>query len=321
MSPDAAGQRLDKFVRRVLKEVPLSHVYRMLRTRKVRVNSGRGRAEQILAEGDRVIIRGDEERLLSRTAPASGAPAKPTFRALFEDAHVLAVDKPAGLAAHPGTGISGATLVEEARAYLKVPDDLPPAEFRPSPAHRLDRETSGVVLVAKTRKAMVRLTEIFTEGEEVRKTYLALAKGKLPRPEGSIDLPLSEHEQTAKSRTARGVNFQEALTRYRVLSSMKEASLLALRIETGRTHQIRRHLEAIGHPVAGDKRYGDFPFNRLAKTRWGLKRMFLHAWKLELPHPMSRERLRLEAPLPEELQTVLSRMNLAIPGGPPVTAG
>jgi 23S rRNA pseudouridine955/2504/2580 synthase len=315
VSADAAGQRLDKFLRRALKDVPLSHVYKLLRTRKVRVNGARGRAEQLLGEGDAVLVRGDEERLLGPREPGGRAPEQVpvTFRILHEDEHLLAVNKPAGLAAHPGTGITGATLVEEARAYLSVPADLPPAEFRPSPAHRLDRETSGVVLVAKTRRCMVRLTEIFTSGEGVRKTYLALAKGKMPRPEGTIDLPLSEHEQTARSKAARGVNFQEATTHYRVLSSMREASLLSLRIETGRTHQIRRHLEAVGHPAVGDPRYGDFAFNRLARVRWGLRRMFLHAWKLELPHPMEKRTLRLEAPLPDELREVLQKMNLAGP--------
>ena len=314
VSTDAAGQRLDKFLRRALKDVPLSHVYKLLRTRKVRVNGARGRGEQLLAEGDAVVVRGDEERLLGTRDDRGRAPAelaKVTFRVLFEDEHLLAVDKPAGLAAHPGTGITGATLVEEARAYLAVPADLPATEFKPSPAHRLDRETSGVVLVAKTRKCMARLTEIFTSGEGVRKSYLALAKGKMPRAEGTVELPLSEHEQTARSKAARGVNFQEATTHYRVVASMREASLLQLRIETGRTHQIRRHLQAIGHPVAGDTRYGDFPFNRAAKTRWGLRRMFLHAWRLELPHPMSVGRLRIEAPVPDGLVEVLRRMNLA----------
>jgi 23S rRNA pseudouridine955/2504/2580 synthase len=162
---------------------------------------------------------------------------------------------------------------------------------------------------------MVRLTEIFTSGAGVRKTYLALAKGKMPRPDGTIDLPLSEHEQTARSKAQRGVNFQEATTHYRVVSSMREASLLQLRIETGRTHQIRRHLQSVGHPVAGDSRYGDFPFNRVARTRWGLRRMFLHAWRLELPHPVTSEALRVEAPLPPELVEVLGRMNLTAPGG------
>ncbi len=309
VSPDAAGQRLDKFVRRALRDVPLSHVFKMLRTRKVRVNGARGRGEQILASGDQVVIRGDEERLLTQVEPRLGppAPAKATFRVIFQDEHLLVVDKPSGLATHPGTGITGATLVEEARSFLKMPADLPPGEFKPSPSHRLDRETSGIVIVG--------LTQIFTAGEEVKNTYLALAKGKLSRAEGTIDDPLSEHEQTGRSKDRRGVNFQEAITHYRVLSSMKEASLLSLRIETGRTHQIRRHLEMIGHPVVGDRRYGDFPFNRSAKQRWGLRRMFLHAWRLELPHPMTGERLKLEAPMPEDLTTVLSRLNLQGPGG------
>ena len=162
---------------------------------------------------------------------------------------------------------------------------------------------------------MVRLTEIFTSGEGVRKSYLALAKGKMPRAEGTVELALSEHEQTSRSKERRGVNFQEATTHYRVLSSMREASLLQLRIETGRTHQIRRHLQAIGHPVAGDSRYGDFPFNRTAKTRWGLRRMFLHAWKLELPHPVVPHTLHVEAPVPEDLLAVLAKMNLAVPLG------
>jgi len=318
VTEDAAGQRLDKLVRKALRDVPLSHVYKMFRTRKVRVNGARGRAEQVVAAGDTVVVRGDEERLLARPEGAGAGAATPggvrvTFRVLHEDADLLAVDKPAGLAAHPGTGVEGATLVEMARAHLRVPADLPPTEFRPSPAHRLDRDTSGIVLVAKHRKAMVRLGELFTEGEEVRKTYLALAKGRMPREAGTIDLPLSEHEQTGRSKAARGVNMQEALTRWKVLASNKDASLLSVRIETGRTHQIRRHLEAVGHPVAGDRRYGDFAWNRSARQRWGLRRMFLHAWKLELPHPGTGAPLRLEAPLPDELAEVLSRANLPGP--------
>ena len=316
MTEEAAGQRLDKLLRKALKDVPLSHVFKMLRTRKVRVNGGRGRPEQLVAAGDKVVIRGDEEQLRGGGEPRPPRPerVKVTFQVLYEDEHLLAVDKPSGLAAHPGTGITGATLVEEARAYLKVPADPPAGAFVGSPAHRLDRETSGIVVVAKTRKAMVGLTHIFTSGEGVKKTYLALAKGKFARPEGTIDTPLSEHEQTGRSKALRGVNMQEAITHWRVVSSMKEASLLAVRIETGRTHQIRRHLEAAGHPVAGDRRYGDFPFNRIGKQRWGLDRMFLHAWKLSLPHPVTGRTLALEAPLPPELVQVLSRMNLP---GPP----
>ena len=312
VSADAAGQRLDKYVRRALRDVPLSHVYKMFRTRKIRVNGSRGRPEQLLVDGDKIAIRGDEEKLLVPPGGAvkSARTVKHTFRVLHEDEHVLVVDKPAGLAAHPGSGIEGATLVDEVRAYLRVPEDLPPGEFRPSPAHRLDRDTSGIVLTAKTRKAMVRLGELFTEGDEIRKAYLALAKGKMPRPTGVIELPLSEHEQTSRSRDRRGVNFQEAVTRWQVTSSNHDASFLSVRIETGRTHQIRRHLQAMGHPVAGDRRYGDFPFNKEARSRWGLRRMFLHAWKLEIPHPVTGAPLRLESPLPPELVEVLGLANL-----------
>jgi 23S rRNA pseudouridine955/2504/2580 synthase len=161
----------------------------------------------------------------------------------------------------------------------------------------------------------VRLGELFTEGDEVRKAYLALAKGKFAKGSGLIDLPLSEHEQTTRSKDQRGVKFQEALTRWQVSAANHDASLLQVRIETGRTHQIRRHLQASGHPVAGDRRYGDFAFNREARARWGLRRMFLHAWKLEVPHPVTGAPLRLEAPLPPELVEVLGRANLDAPPG------
>ena len=315
VSTDAAGQRLDKYVRRALKDVPLSHLYKMFRTRKVKVNGGHGRPEQVLAEGDKVEIWGDEEKLLSK-APAAGprgAGRGPRLDVLYEDEHLFAVNKPAGLAAHPGSGITGATLVELVRAHVPGADARPATEFKPSPAHRLDRETSGIILVAKDRRTMAALAALFEAKDEVRKEYLTLAKGKMPRESGLIDVPLSEHEQTARSKERRGVNLQPARTRWRVLASMKEASLLQVRIETGRTHQIRRHLQGAGHPVAGDARYGDFNFNRTARVRWGLRRMFLHAWRLSLPHPVTGERLALEAPLPAELREALKALNLPAP--------
>jgi 23S rRNA pseudouridine955/2504/2580 synthase len=156
---------------------------------------------------------------------------------------------------------------------------------------------------------MVHFTEVFTHGG-ARKQYLTLAKGTFPRAEGRIDLPLSEHQQSAESKARRGVNMQEAATRYRVLKQGGEAALLEVTLETGRTHQIRRHLAAIGHPVAGDRKYGDFGFNREARARWGLKRLFLHAERLELPHPESGARVKLESPLPAELADVLRRAGI-----------
>ncbi len=310
---DAAGQRLDKYVRKLLRDVPLSHIYKMFRTKKVRLNGARGKGEELLKAGDVVTVRGDEEQLLAeRTGGAPRPPprAKEPLKVLYQDEYLMAVDKPAGMAVHPGSGIEDGTLVDEVRAMLG-----PHAvrnEFAPSPAHRLDRDTSGVILVAKRRQAMVKLTEIFTAGT-ARKAYLVLAKGSFVDGRGTIDLPLSEHEQTAKSKSQRGVNMQEAITHYRVLAKGPGVSLLECTIETGRTHQIRRHLVAMGHPVAGDKRYGDFPFNRELKAKFGLKRMFLHARRLAVAHPITGKPLALEAPLPAELVDALEKMGIALP--------
>jgi len=287
---DHAGVRLDKVLRQRLPRVPTSHLQKMIRTKKVRVNGRRARPEQPLSEGDVLTIRGDERKLLGEAPAPARAPAPEEvarLRILQEDGWMMAVDKPSGLAVHPGSGIRGGTLVDLVRAHLG-----PKAErngFSASPAHRLDRETSGVIVVAKRRPAMVHFTEVFTHGG-ARKQYLALAKGTFPRPEGRIDLPLSEHQQSAESKARRGVNMQEAAT--------------------GRTHQIRRHLAAIGHPVAGDRKYGDFGFNREARARWGLQRLFLHAERLELPHPETGVRVRLESPLPPELVDVLRRAGI-----------
>jgi 23S rRNA pseudouridine955/2504/2580 synthase len=320
ISADEAGQRVDKLIRRLLPDVPLSGVYKLIRTKRVRVNGKRTQIEYLLQPGDVIEVR-------VAAAPPAGAPPKPRpppkmphVDVLFEDDALLAVDKPGGLAVHPGSGIVGATLVDWVRHRLGT--DPASKEFKPSPAHRLDRETSGVILVAKKRKAMVRLTEIFTEGL-AHKTYLALALGRMPRPRGTIDLPLAEHQQTARSREERGVNLQPAVTHYRVIAAGAGVSLLECTIETGRTHQIRRHLAAIGHPVVGDARYGDFPFNREARAAWGLKRQFLHARRLETEHPMTGRPLVVEAPLPLDLVAVLRAVGIAEtpPRSKPTTAG
>ncbi len=309
---DHAGVRLDKVLRQRLPAVPVSHLFKMIRTKKVRVNGKRASVDQALALDDLVSIRGTEERLLS-PGPAGErpVPVDPSrLKVLFEDDWMMAVDKPSGMAVHTGSGITGGTLVDYVRAYLG-----PRAVrngFAASPAHRLDRDTSGVILVAIRRPAMVHFTEVFTEGR-ASKRYLVLVKGRMPRPSGRIDLPLSEHQQTAASKARRGVNLQEAVTLWQLLQQGGEAALLACTIETGRTHQIRRHLASLGHPVAGDRKYGDFAFNREAKARWGLKRLFLHAGSIQFPHPDDGRTLRLEAPLPADLRDVLARAGLAAP--------
>jgi 23S rRNA pseudouridine955/2504/2580 synthase len=311
VTSDAAGQRLDKFLRKRLAEVPVSHLYKLVRTKKVRVNGTRAAIAQLLNEGDLVIVHAAQARPEGpqKERPATTIPQD--FKILYEDAHLLVCDKPAGLPIHPGTGITGDTLVDQARAYLARQGlEVAEGEFKPSPAHRLDRETSGVVVVAKTRQAMVRLTEIFTAGE-AKKTYLALAKGRFQKERGTIDVRLPEHQQTFANKQVRGVNMQEAVTHFAKLAGGNEATLLELGIETGRTHQIRRHLAAIGHPVVGDARYGDFTFNRRARASMGLRRMFLHSSRLALAHPITGKRLALSAPLPDELRDALGRAGIA----------
>ena len=308
VSTDAAGQRLDKFLRRRLENLPLSHLYKLVRTKKVRVNGARAEVAQLLQPGDEITVH-----VLQAGQPPPPKPPeaiRQDFKILYEDEHILAVDKPSGLAIHPGSGITGETLVDQVRAYLaRQGVQTPEGEFKPSPAHRLDRETSGVVVIAKTRQAMVRLTETFTAGQ-ADKTYLALAKGRFQRESGSVELRLAEHQQTYVSKQQRGVNLQAALTHWNKLAGGPEATLLELTIETGRTHQIRRHLEAIGHPVVGDSKYGDFPFNRIAQRQWGVRRMFLHSARLALAHPLTKKRLIFESPLPQELADCLPRAGI-----------
>lgn len=307
ITEDEAGQRLDKLARRLLPEVPLSGVYKLIRTRRIRVNGKRAQPGQILEAGDVVefrVVREEGEAERPRPRPRQ----LPDVPILYEDDAILVVDKPGGMAVHPGSGIQSGTLLDWVRTYLEVDEST--RGFKPSPAHRLDRETSGVIVVAKKRRAMVALTETFA-ADRADKRYLALVKGRMARPAGTIDIPLAEHQQTARSRAERGINFQEAITHYRVLAMGKGVSLLECRIETGRTHQIRRHLAAIGRPVVGDRKYGDFPFNRQARKDFGLSRQFLHARSLALPHPVSGEPMRFEAPLPDDLVEVLRRAGIS----------
>ncbi len=306
VTEDHAGVRLDKYLKKTLANVPFSHLFKMIRVKKIRVNGARAKPEQPLAAGDVISVRGDQQQLLGeapRTPPPPPKVDLSKLDVLFEDDWLLVLNKPSGMAAHTGSGITGGTVVDVVRAYLGVKAER--NGFAASPAHRLDRETSGVIIVAKRRPAMVHFTDVFTR-HTAKKKYLVLVKGKMQKSSGLIDLPLAEHQQTAASRERRGVNLQEARTRWEVLSQNSHAAFLACTIETGRTHQIRRHFAAIGHPVAGDAKHGDFAFNRELKARWGLKRLFLHATRLEFPHPDGGKRMVVEAPLPPELTEVLS---------------
>ena len=309
ITEDHVGVRLDKFLKKKLDAVPPSHLFKMIRLKKIRVNGKRAQPEQALALGDHITVRGDASRLESAVAPTTPANEVDTsqLKVLFEDDWLMVIDKPSGMAVHPGSGIRTGTVVDIVRAYLgpaAVRND-----FAASPAHRIDRETSGVLIVAKRRPAMVHFTDVFTHGK-AKKRYLALAKGRMPKPSGLIDLPLAEHQQSGESKARRGINLQEARTRYRVLEQGGSAVLLSCILETGRTHQIRRHLASVGHPLAGDSKHGDFAFNRDVKARWKLGRLFLHAVRIEFPHPKDGQTIVAQAPLAPELVDVLKAAGL-----------
>jgi 23S rRNA pseudouridine955/2504/2580 synthase len=311
---ESAGQRLDNFLLRQLKGVPKTHVYRIIRSGEVRVNKGRASADTRVEAGD--VVRVPPVRLSERVAEkaeamaglvARGAPAR-EFPVLFEDETVLAINKPAGVAVHGGSGVSFG-VIEQLRMAR------PQAKFLEL-VHRLDRETSGILLVAKKRSALKSLQDQFRE-RETGKTYLALVAGQWPANKKVLDKPLHKYllddgERRVKVVAKDDPDGMKSVTLVKVRErsplpvgpAAQGYSLLEVTIKTGRTHQIRVHLASEGLPIAGDDKYGDFELNKaLQKPADGpaLKRMFLHAWRLQFSHPVSGERIELLAPLPSEL--------------------
>ena len=290
------GQRLDKFLLRVCKGVPKTHVYRIIRSGEVRVNKGRSNVDTRLAVGD--VVRIPPIRLTDNAAPQaaqqqSGPAHTPPreFSILFEDDHLLAIDKPAGVAVHGGSGVSFGVIEQLRRARSQ-------AKFLEL-VHRLDRDTSGVLLIAKRRSALVHMQAQF-KARETGKTYLALVKGAWPAKLKLIDLPLHKHlinggqedgERRVKVVAKDDPEGMRSITLVKVakhytLPNSESASLLEVTIKTGRTHQIRVHLAHHGHPIIGDDKYGDFELNK-ALVKTGMKRMYLHAWRLNFTHPAS----------------------------------
>jgi 23S rRNA pseudouridine955/2504/2580 synthase len=281
---ESAAQRIDNFLLRELKGVPKSHVYRVLRSGEVRVNSGRVKPDYRLQAGDKVRIPP------VRTAERRPAAPRPLhLPVVLEDAALLVIDKPSGIAVHGGSGVSYG-VIESLRA------ERPQAKFLEL-AHRLDRDTSGLLLIAKKRSALVELHRMLREGE-VRKIYLAVVKGAVAQK--SLELRESLHKYVTASgerRVSVKEGGMEAVTRVKRLKAGAEYSLLEVELLTGRTHQIRVHLAHAGHPIVGDEKYGDFALNKALKTR-----LLLHAAKLSFRHPLSGEPVRLESPVPPEIE-------------------
>lgn len=302
---ESAGQRLDNYLMRLLKGVPKTLIYRIIRSGEVRINKGRAQADTRVAYGDVLRIPPLRTSATSSHSANSHTPAAPPsppreFPVLVEDAALLAIHKPAGVAVHGGSGVSFG-VIEQLRAARP---GAPLLEL----VHRLDRETSGILLIAKKRSALKALQEQFRE-RETGKTYLAAVKGAWPQRLKVLDAPLLKYLLPDGERRVRqtqrddpdgmkSVTLVNVLGEFQVLGQV--FTLLAVTIKTGRTHQIRVHLASAGHPIAGDDKYGDFELNRQLQST-GLKRMFLHAWKLQFTHPVDEQAVELMAPLPEEL--------------------
>jgi 23S rRNA pseudouridine955/2504/2580 synthase len=291
---DEAGQRIDNFLLARLKGVPKSHIYRVLRSGEVRVNSGRVDASRKLATGDRIRVPPIRVAEREEDVPA------PHFKLpiLFEDEALVAIDKPAGIAVHGGSGIAHG-VIESLRSMR------PEARFLEL-VHRLDRETSGVLLVAKKRSSLTALHEAM-RSRDIDKRYLAGVKGRFRNAKQHVRAALVKRTGAeGEKRVHVGDEGQEAETIFRRVSRGAEYSLLEAELLTGRTHQIRVHLAHLRHPVLGDDKYGDYELNKRLRKE-GMKRMFLHAASLTLAHPLTGETLALSAPLPAELERFRQR--------------
>jgi len=303
---ESDGQRLDNYLLRELKGAPKSLIYRVIRSGEVRRNKGRVQADSRVATGD--VLRIPPLRLAATDRPeqAEAVPAR-EFPVLYEDDALLAIDKPAGVAVHGGSGVSFGVIEQLRRARPQAPL----LEL----VHRLDRDTSGILLVAKKR-SVLRLLQDQLRQRSMGKTYLALVKGGWPARLKVLDWPLHKYLLPDGERRVRVTDEHDpqgmrSISLVRVLGQLalgdadetgaaQMSTLLAVTIKTGRTHQIRVHLSHAGHPIAGDDKYGDFGWNR-SLQKLGRKRMFLHAWQLRFVHPLQGQELQLQAALPRDL--------------------
>ncbi|WP_006786654.1 RluA family pseudouridine synthase [Thiorhodospira sibirica] len=303
VSPEHAGQRLDNYLMRELKGVPKSHIYRMLRTGEVRVNKGRVKPERRLEGGD--IIRLPPLRLPAQadlgSAPLPEGLAQ-TLKAalLWQGQGLLCLNKPAGLAVHGGSGITVGVI----EALRRLWPERPFLEL----VHRLDRDTSGCLLLAEQREALLQAQQLWRDGQVI-KEYLALVVGRWQGGPREVDKALA---RTLQSKAARLVCVDEedgkdAQTLFTPLVRYPQVTLVRAQIMTGRTHQIRVHAAHLGHPLAGDRHYGDFAANRQLRAL-GLKRLFLHAHILRFPWPDQPRNWHIKAPLDTPLQQLLQRL-------------
>lgn len=300
---ESAGQRLDNFLVRILKGVPKSHLYRIVRSGEVRINGGRVDISYRIVAGDEVRVPpirvAAADDLQKNPANATRA-RRVEFPVLFEDDALLVINKPAGIAVHGGSGLDFG-VIEALR------EQRPEARFLEL-AHRLDRETSGILLVGKKRSSLRVLHDMFRHGGS-DKRYLALVSGRWTDAVKDVRLPLNKYltDEGERRVSVGGDEGKFAHTIFRKSLCGDRFSMVEAQLKTGRTHQIRVHLAHLGFPIAGDDKYGNFALNKKLVGE-GLKRMFLHAWRIRFPHPVSGDLLTIEAPLPKELELFVLRL-------------
>ena len=299
ISTEEADQRIDNFLMRVCKGVPKSHIYRVLRSGEVRVNKGRIDQTYRLKEGD--IVRIPPVRIAEKMMPVVPSAE---FRILLEDAYLLVVDKPSGVAVHGGSGVSYG-VIEQIRAAR------PQAKFLEL-VHRLDRDTSGILMLAKKRSALTNLHEQIREGR-LDKRYFTLVHGDWQNARQHVKLPLFKYTMPDGERRVRvQADGLPSHTVFNLVRRYGDFALLEAELKTGRTHQIRVHLASTGFPIVGDDKYGDFGLNKSLQkaegTRMAFKRMFLHAWQLTFTHPDTGKSVTLKAPPPPECEQFLQSL-------------
>ena len=304
VAEDREGQRLDNFLLGQLKGAPRSLIYKIIRGGQVRINGKRAKPDSRLSGGDEVRV---PPVRLGETAETKSPPKSMLERLaasiVFEDRNLLALNKPSGIAAHGGSGISFG-VIEGLRALR--PDE--PFEL----VHRLDRDTSGVLVIAKKRSALLELQALMREGEDEEapnKKYLSLLVGRMPQGTMTVDAALQRSVLQGGERMVRvDPNGKPSLSHFKLIERRGGHSFCEVRIETGRTHQIRVHAKHLGFPVAGDEKYGDRDANRRLAEQAGLKRLFLHAASIEFALDQGRTPYLINAPLADDLKAVLDRL-------------
>lgn len=298
--PDDRGLRLDVFLTRHLDNLTRSQIQSLNRSGAIRIEGRQDKAGYKIRGGETIEID------LRALVPASVEPEQIPIQIHFEDHDLAVIEKPAGLVVHPGSGTKSGTIVHALLFHFQNLSDVG-GESRPGIVHRLDKWTSGLMIVAKNNVTHARLSKAFQD-RQIQKTYLALVHGKPPRAAGTIELSIGRHRTIRTRMAARTAHGRAAFTEYRVLEEFRGFSLLELKIKTGRTHQIRVHLSAIGHAVVGDDVYGQRSYKEFVKKYGEPGRYFLHSADLRFAHPTTGVALEFHSPLPPELQNLLERI-------------